>query len=243
MKKLVLTALLCAGLAQLATGCLIVSDDGDPPPPPPPDTGAIDVGWTLLAGDNNDVVDCPVGISLTVVSEDSFGDQFLDPMDCLVGSGLTGELVPDNYLVWVEMRDEVGDLYAASTPAFVDVVAGADSVIDFEFSLDRGAFDVTWDVQDGGVQINCADFDGATLFSLDYTYENGDFFGPDEFDCALFEATTPGLALGGWSVSPSLIDDTQLAIAVGQSVDTGILYGNEYVDLGHVIFEYQNPFP
>jgi hypothetical protein len=245
MKKLVLTAALLGGLAQLATGCLIVDDTDPPPPPPPPlDVGTITAEWNLVAGDNNDfAVDCDGGTTMTIVSVPSIGDPYFDSFECIPsGIATTAELPVDLYSVYLEVTDETGELLYAASLAQLDVAvdAGFDTQLSFEFSVNRGAFDVGWDVLDGGVAISCEDA-LATEFALDSTYvDTGDLF-VDTFPCTDYAGTTAVLPIGPWVVKPSIIDDTQLAVGEGLDMDASIDYGNHYYDLGIMAVDLQAP--
>lgn len=242
MKKLVLNAILLGGLAQLATGCLIVGDDGGDPPPPPVETGAIDVAWSLVAGDANAPTDCPPEAPFAAVYyEDSLNDQYVDLFNCVDFAGLSQELFPDAYFTWVELHTEAEELWAASEGQLVDVFVDTNTEAPiFEFSVDRGAFFIDWEIQDGGVAITCEDA-LATEFALDSTYNATNELENDYFPCTDYEGRTDVLALGEWSVVPSIIDDTQLAIASGDSIDDSLLYGNDIRDLGTVILDLQAP--
>lgn len=233
MKKLVMTALMCAGLAHLATGCVITTDD-DP-------AGYITVSWSLVSGDANTPVDCPAGAStIAVISEDSFGEQFTDLFDCFNGVGSTADLFEDRYFVWVELQDDTGDvLWAQSLGAEVDVVAGFESTVGFEFSIDRGAFDVAWDVYAGPDQINCEDV-GAVSFALDSTDSLQELY-VDEFACVDYAGTTAVMPLDDWISSPSILDAGDLAVATGDTIESSLLYGNQYEDLGVVLLDTQAP--
>ena len=237
MKNLVMTALLCAGIAPLATGCIITSD-----PDPDPVVGGMEVTWSLVSGDLNEPAACPDGATtIALYSIDSLNEEWTDLFDCAAGGGVTGDLPPDLYYSWVELQDSTGAvLYAQSLGADVEVAAGFDTPITFEFSIDRGAFDVAWEVYDG-VDLSSCENVGATAFSLDYTDSIGEFFGPDLFACADYAGTTPVMRLDAWTVSPSIIDASELALAVGASIDTALEYGNHYLDLGVVALDVQAP--
>jgi hypothetical protein len=240
MKKLVLTAAFLGGLAHLATGCLITTGDGDPPID---EFGSIAVSWSLVMGDNNvPAVDCDGGTTMAVISVDSLNQEFVDLYDCApTGDVITADLYPDLYFVYLEVRDDTNTvLYAQSLGQDVDVFAGFTTDAGFEFSIDHGAFDIGWDIYDGATPITCAEA-GATEFALDSTYILTSELYTDYFACDLYEGTSAALPIGDWAVSPSIIDDTQLAIAVGDSIDTDIAYGNEYRDLGVAIIDLQAP--
>ena len=227
MKKLVMCSLVFGGLAMLATGCSAPVD---------PIGGEIQLSWSLVAGDNNDPSECPIGATtIAVTTEDSFGAQTTDLYDCAGANTVTiFDLPEDVSYVWVSVEDDAGGLYAQSLGVDVDVLDGFSTDVAFEFSVDRGAFDIAWEIWEGNVASDCATV-GATDFSLDYTDSEQNFFGPDLFACGDYAGTTPVLKLDDWVVSPSIIEQgVPGAIAVGASIEESILYGNEFVDLGLV---------
>lgn len=229
MKNLVLTALLCA---PLATGCVITTEE----------ESTITASWSLVAGDANSPTDCPPGATtIAMYAEDSADVQTVDLFDCATGLGTSGDLNPGPYYVWLELQDDAGQVvYAQSRGTDVTVFDGADSTLSYEFSIDRGEFAVAWEVFDGVDAADCATV-GATIVALDYTDVNNEFFGPDEFACDAGSGVTPGIALGDWTISPALIDDTELALAVGTAIEETIPFGSAYIDLGVVSFDVQAP--
>lgn len=238
MKKLVLTAVFFGGLAQLATGCLIASDDGDPPPVDT--TGAIEATWSLVEGDLNSPSTCYDGAFMALHALDSFDIETVDVFDCFEYAAYSRELVPDAYVAWTTMEDDAQNVYALSVDQNVDIAAGADTPADFIFSVDRAAFDVQWDIYDGPDQIDCADV-GANEFWLTHTYQPTGEDLRDAFDCGLYEGTTNVLPLGAFSISPSLEDGGVDAIAVGESIDTELLYGGEFYALDLIVIDLQAP--
>lgn len=235
MKNLVLTAMLCAGTASLGTGCVIV-DGGDP-------ANTITASWTLVSGDANTPVGCPPGAdTIALTSQDSFGTVVVDLFDCADGIGTSGNLPADNYLVWLELTDFSGEvLYAKSLSEEVTVFEDGDSTVSFEFSIDRGAFYMAWDVYEGGVQSSCENV-GATEFSLTYTDINNELYDEDRFPCTAYAGTTAGLpAPAIWTMSPALLDPSELAIAVGDPITDELEYGNHYKDLGLIILDTAAP--
>lgn len=233
MKKLVLTALFCSGITHLASGCIIVDDESP---------ATITASWSLVSGDNNDPAACPPGATtIALISEDPSGVQIKDLFDCDAASGMSGDLREGTYGVWLQLTDDSGQsLFAQSLSTDVQVFAEADHPIAFEISIDRGSFIVGWDVVDGPNQYDC-ERAGVTWFSLDYTDDAGGFIEPDVWGCDLYAGTSTGIPLEDWSVSPSFLDTTELAVEVGSSIDTSLDYGNHYNDIGVVVFDIQAP--
>ena len=235
MKNLVLTALLCTGAASMATGCIIV-DGGDP-------ANTITASWNLVSGDDNAPTGCPAGAdTIAMISEDSFGTRTTDLFDCADGIGTSGDLPADNYTVWLQLTDFSGQsLYAQSLSTDLTVFEDGDTSVGFEFSIDRGAFYMAWDVYEAGVQSSCENV-GATQFSLTITDANNELYADDTFPCNEYAGTTAGLpAPAPWVLSPAIIDDTQLALAVGDTISDELQYGNEFRDLGTIILDTAAP--
>jgi hypothetical protein len=236
MKNLVLTALLCTGTASLATGCIIVDGGGDSP-------NTITASWNLVSGDANTPTGCPAGAdTIALISEDSFGGLVTDLFDCADGIGTTSDMPADNYTVWLELTDFGGEVtYAKSLSEVVTVFEDGDSSVGFEFSIDRGAFYMAWEVYESGAPSSCENV-GATQFSLTITDANNELYADDPFPCSQYEGTTAGLpAPAPWTMSPAIIDDTQLALAVGDTISDALQYGNEYRDLGLIILDTAAP--
>ena len=118
MKKLVFAALLCGGIAQLGTGCIITSSDDDPNVIY---DGTISASWVLVSGDGNTPVGCPDGATtMEVITEDLTGYQIVDKFDCALGGGLI-DREPGTYDIWTRLADDTSVFtYAQSLTDVVD---------------------------------------------------------------------------------------------------------------------------
>lgn len=232
MKKLVFAALCCAGLAQLATGCVVE------------EPSTITATWSLVQGDANEPAVCPPGatkIAMYSVDQADPSVEIVEQFNCADGIGTTGNMLPGQYQTWLQLMDEgLTVMYAQSRSTDVIVYEQADSPLTFQMSIDRGQFALTWEILEGGAPSDCASV-GATEVVLDYTDSNGDLYGPDRFACGDGIGSTPVIPLDTWTVSPSLIDDTQLAIVVGDAIEAELQYGNHLVQLGHLMFDVVAP--
>lgn len=236
MKKLVFAALLCGGIAQMGTGCIITSDEpiAPPPPPPPIEDGTISASWTLVSGDANAVVGCPDGATtIEVITEDVADNQIVDKFYCTDGGGVI-EREPGVYDIWTRLTDDTSVLtYAQSTLTTVTVEEGIDTPADFTFSIDRGSFYLTWNITDAGDPAGC-DVSGIGDVSVTSTVvgDPGTFY-DDIAPCEQYEFTTPGLPLDSYVVSVALLDAVnELAVYVAEPVEADIEYGNHFNDLG-----------
>jgi hypothetical protein len=272
MKKLVLATLLCGSVAQLG-GCIIVGDDdGDnPPPPPPPDAmeepqpdaspepipSAIVVSWTLLGGEPVDgaqsEVTCPpdgVDIAITADPDPAVADDediFL--YDCVDGETMPEELPPGTYDLWIELLDAGGGLIAQSDIK-EGVVLGVEELLelDFEFSVDRGKFALTWTILESGVESTCANVgadDVSLLLTIANTTEGDDFV----FSCEAGEGVTDPMPLTEYVGIVTLLDsgldpdDPADDDVLGESEPRPNLtldFGNDFEDLGNFTFDIVN---
>jgi hypothetical protein len=252
MKNLVLGTLLSGVVAQLGTGCIIVGDDGGDPNPPGPGPGAFLVTWTLLGGSAQGEVTCPPnGVEMRIVTDsngEAAGGQTFFRYDCVDGAGDADPLDPGVYDVWVELLDE-GENLVAQSDIQTGLTLDYDEAVplDFEFSVDRGVFGLTWTVLDNGAPAAaCADV-GATdvtlLVTLAGTAEGDDFY----LDCDAGQGTSGPLPLGDYVGIVNLVDigpdpdDAGDDIVLGDSQPRNISldYGNHFNDLGNFTFDVQ----
>lgn len=233
MKKLVFAALLCGGIAQLGTGCIITSSGPDDPIYY---DGTISASWNLVSGDANTLVGCPDGATtIEVITENvANGNQIVDQFDCINGGGVI-ERAPGTYDIWTRLTDDTALLtYAQSTLITVSVEAGVDTPADFTFSIDRGSFYLTWDIAYAGDPTGCdiADIGDVSVTST-VVGDPGTFY-DDVAPCAQYEFTTPGLPLDSYVVSVALLDAAnEFAVYVADPVEADIEYGNHFNDLGN----------
>lgn len=236
MKKLVFAALLCGGIAQLGTGCIIVSDDEEPPIEPVDDMGYINASWYLVSGDNEDPANCPEGATtIEVITQDGNGDQIIDQFDCIDGQG-TISRYPGTYLTWVRLTDDsaVYD-YAMSVSRDVVVEAGYEVPEDFTFSVDRGSFFFNWALLYAGESTDCASEDIGDV-AVTSTLVGGNGTGYDDTaPCEDYQLTTGGMPLGDYVLSVALLDSANSgAIYYAEEIEDSLLYGNHFKDLGTI---------
>lgn len=226
MKKLVFAALCCAGLAQFATGCVVV------------DPSTISAEWSLVSGDANTPTDCPAGATTIAMysTETATQQRIVSVFPCGDEGGTTEDLLPGLYYTYLQLEDETGNItYAQSRGTDVTVYDQADSPLSFEMSIDRGQFSVNWQVRYGGSDADCATANGVTM-RLDYAGETQAPFN-DQFGCEEQAVTTAVIPLDRWTVTPSLIDDIGDSLAIGDPIDANFEYGNQLIDLGTVVFD------
>lgn len=244
MKNLVLVTLICGGVAQLGTGCIIVGDDdGNNPPPPPPDAnepppdaepppgpGEFLVAWTLLGGDPVDGVQgevtCPPnGVDIKITADPDPGvadDEDIYLYDCAVGAGPADGLPPGTYDIWIELLDADGTLVAQSDIE-LGVVLDFDEQIplDFAFSVDSGTFGIAWIVLANGAPSTCEDI-GANGMSLLLTVADNQELSDDFiFDCSAGKGESDPLPLFVDSVAVSYVASLSLIDVGADPIDPG----------------------
>lgn len=263
MKNLVLATLIGGSLAQL-TGCIIVGDDdgNNPPPPPPPDAGLTPdaepppgpgeflVTWTLLGGEAQTEVTCPPnGVDIRITADpdpEVSGDEDIYLYDCAAGAGVADGLPPAIYDVWVELLDPDGVLVAQSDIE-ADLALDYDEQfpLDFQFSVDRGVFAITWDITDAGAPATCEDV-GGDIVSLLLTVANSTEADDFIFSCEAGQGVSDPMPLTDYVGVVSLLDDNGTPDdpgdddLLGDSIERNLslTFGNEFQSLGSFTFAF-----
>ncbi len=248
MKHWIVAALFCTGIAQVGTGCILVDDDDDNDGrfEPSVESNKFLVSWQLLTGDSNAQVACPSQVAeVQVVMLDSSDNQTVDSFDCADDNVLTEELPDGVYDIYINLMDENQELFAQSSviederldpdnPGPVELV--------FSFSIDRGSFNLGWELKDGENAASCAalNLDKIAVTST-LAGENGEVF-DDTFDCVEGQGDTKGLPLGVYTLSAQLsADDANVGEAV--SLEGEIEFGNHYNILEAFVFDLSTPAP
>jgi hypothetical protein len=255
MKNLVIAALLCTGLVQLGTGCVIVGDDGEdppppPPPPPPPGDSGFSVAWILLGDltpdDTEDPlveIECESPTDLIQVVSDpdpNFdGDEIVDRYDCIDGVGETAALDPGVYDVWVELRTQDGSQLLAQSDVEPAVALGEEEVVelDFTFPVDYGTFSLRWDVQDNGAPSDCEAVDSAGVSVVSTLVGEEQTFFDDIFDCDSFAGESNPIPLGRYTLSTALLDANEDPLLTAEAEEISLDFGNQNVDIGTIVFD------
>lgn len=154
MKNLVLSAMLVAGLSQVA-GCIIVADDTST------GEGALTVSWALQSSDANSQIipgSCPVGADTMKVYAVREGDTpYTSKLLCANGTGPFDRLPEGTYTVWVEITDHDGLIkFAQSAEQTVNVTADTRTPVNFSLFSDRAFFAASWNLTRLGAPTTCA---------------------------------------------------------------------------------------
>lgn len=215
MKKLVLGALMTAGLLQAGTGCIISGDDDDG------DDVIVDDGDDVSDDVSDDVGDdgtgqgilyqvtwlCPpdaVDIDFTATPVGSATSLKTDTFACENGDvGADIFLDPGSYDIFIEPVGPIGT-FAGVT----DTVDGDDGdlvIRDYaDFPDDAGYFFLTWQIDDDDPAVVCPKIDSAGVGVLATLVGPGDGF-DDLFNCEDGVGTTDPLPLGEYAIVVDLL--------------------------------------
>lgn len=223
-----------------SAGCVVHMDgDGDEP------GGNLQVTWNLVAGDDNAPAACPPGaVTAAVVAEpigdgDEFlgdGDEISDLFNCVAGSGRTASLPSGRYLIWVDIYDRAQNLVAQSGAQDVLLGAGEQRALEYEISIDRGSFGLTWSISDGVRATSCAAVNAGEVKVVSTLVGPGGTSYDDFFSCTDETAITPGLPLGEYRVAVTLVDGARVSLHEPLVLEAALDFGNAFVDLGNVEF-------
>jgi hypothetical protein len=239
MKKLVLATLMIGGLAQ-ATGCIITSGDDDPGD----GFAQFRVGWTLTAGENDNVATCPPGATTAQVVTTRSGTScnpnspgagcFVDLFNCADGENATALIPLGSYDVFVNITDtSTATLFAQSFVQGANLSTDGSLVpVNFTFPVDGGFFELSWTLSDAGGQLSCADEEIGAVSVL-ATLIDDSSFNDDIFRCEDGSAITGKQFIGDYTVVVSILDELDDSVVQdADPIDTSIDFGNEINDLG-----------
>jgi hypothetical protein len=233
MKRLMLITALCA---HASVACVVTSDDPD---------SRLHVTWNLVAGDENAPSACPPGVvTAAVVAEplsdgdDRFGDgdEILDLFDCALRSGWTDPLPSGRYSIWVDVYNRAEQLVAQSSAQELVLGVGEQRALDYEISLDRGSFGLTWSITDGARSTSCADVNAGEVRVASTLVSPAGTSYDDFFLCTAGQAITPGLPLGDYRLAVSLVDGARASLHAPLVIEAALEFGNAFVDLGSIDF-------
>jgi hypothetical protein len=240
MKKLVLGALMTAGLLQAGTGCIISGDDDDD------GDVIVDDGDDIGDDIGDDVGDdgtgdgilyqatwlCPpdaVDIEFTYTPVGSASSLRTDSFDCANDAGAEILLDPGEYDVFIEPVGPIGT-FAGVT----DVVEGDDGdliIRDYaDFPEDAGYFFLTWQIDDEDPAIVCPKIGSAGVGVLATLVGPGDGF-DDLFNCEDGAGTTDALPLGEYAINVDLLDPDEVPYDTVEVDGVFLDFGDQLYDL------------
>jgi hypothetical protein len=230
MKKLVLGALIAAASA---TGCSSSTSSGD---------NVVTARWSFTHLASNSAGSCPHASDSAVIMSEPWdpetqaqtGPVLTDIFNCTDGRG-TAALPDDTYLVWVEIQDAGGHVFAKSDQSFVDSSLG-DTTIDMGFFDDGGYFFFSWDLIDKATnqRVSCRTA-GITANGrvevISTSIANSSYFKDDKFTCEDHFGTTDPLLVGHYVVSVNA-EENDAIVGDPINVPDEVIVANSVRDLG-----------
>lgn len=238
-------ALLTAGAATQAAGCIISSGDDVVD-----DFALLTTNWNFrtIGGAVTNV--CPPTYTETRVyaqpldvNDNPIGQPEIALFDCANGTGTFGEpldpadrgLIPGVYEVWYEITTSGGQVYAQSLSAIVDL-SRQDQTFSSSILTDGGYFLFDWDLRDAGnnAPLSCADAGNPDSIEIIATLAGTTAAAADKFTCVNGIGLTAGLLEGQYQLSIAALNaqDESLGVPVDR---TGIIQPpNRVTDLGTV---------
>lgn len=247
MKKLVLTAVMAAGISQ-AAGCIITSDDTNDRNPVI--TANINLsnqgpGPLVCVNDSSDPRGQD-GLRVNARVHGTQGEGVSDVYNCTVVALQTPPLPdgPEVYDIWVDYITDRGfpqdpsQWVVVDTTDYVtvDVTDGNDIAVDADLAIGNGFFNPIWSITDsGGTPVtSCPPGSGVSITS---TISGTSTAYDDEFNCEDGFSNPNGtytdpLPLDDYTIAADLNDANGDPIDTGASTGNGtILDGNSYVEM------------
>lgn len=237
MKNLVLSALCFAGLTQ-AAGCIIVADDTSGG-----GTGDVTVSWALQSTDGaGNVISapCPPGGNSVIINAKRGTDATLtDTYLCSDGVGVSDQLLPGRYTVWVTITDaSLTNRLAESDGFLVDVVEDANTPVTIDLFTDRAFFQASWNLTDNGAPTTCAAQQAVNMSILATVAGGANGFDDDSHACFDGEAgksvfTTTPVPIGSpYTVVIAALNAAGASIGDSAPItNRTFAYGNAYEPL------------
>lgn len=244
MTKLALMAVTATLVSQTAA-CVIRTNDrdhgghGGPGP-----IASISARWSLRNMADGATTRCPAGFdTVELLSQpiDSNGDPVDDPsvdlFDCDARAGLSTDLLPDVYQVWIEVRShDLSALYAQSLSQVLDVRA-ADQSFSTDILNDGGYFQLSWDLIGKATNrpLACSQVAGLdSVLAVSTSVADAHRFYEDRRPCDDHTGISDGLLQGSYMITiDAMAGDTSLgsATALGNQMIEG---QNRITDIGTV---------
>jgi hypothetical protein len=247
MNKLTLVTVMAALVSQ-AAGCIVHSErdpgggGGDDGGGGPVDVAAISARWSLRNMIDGATTMCPAGfdtVQLIALPIDANGDPVAEPsvdlFDCKTRTGITTDLVPDVYRVWLEVRShDLATLYAQSLSQVLDV-RQTDEVFSADILNDGGYFQLSWDLIGKATNrpLDCAQVAGLdTLKTISTSVADARRAYDDELVCEDHTTVTGGLLQGAYTISIGAMAGDRLLGKAATLTNKVIGGQNRVTDLG-----------
>lgn len=212
MTNLGITTLIAALVSQTAA-CVITSDGGygDGGDGGGVDIATISAHWSLRNLANGATTACPVGfdtVELFALPIDANGNAVADPQidlfDCDARAGISTDLFPDVYQVWIEVRShDLEALYAQSLSQVLDL-----RLVDQSFSADvlndGGYFQLSWDLVSTSTNrpLDCAQVPGIdSILAVSTSVADAHLIYEDQRVCEDHFGVSEGLLQGTYTIT------------------------------------------
>lgn len=251
MNKLTLLTVMTAMVSQ-AAGCIIHTTDRDPGGGGGSggsgggvDVATISARWSLRNMIDGATTACPAGfdtVQLIALPIDDNGNAVADPsvdlFDCKSRTGISTDLVPDVYQVWLEVRShDLAALYAQSLSQVLDVRQN-DQSFSADILNDGGYFQLSWDLVGKATNrpIDCAQVAGInSIKAISTSVADARRAYDDLLVCEDHTAVTSGLLQGSYTVTiDAMAGDRSLGKAT--TLTNKVIQGqNRVTDLGLIV--------
>jgi hypothetical protein len=209
------------------------------------DVATISARWSLRNMLDGATTACPAGfdtVQLIALPIDANGDAVAEPsidlFDCKARTGISTNLAPAVYQVWIEVRShDLATLYAQSLSQVLDV-RQTDESFSVDVLNDGGYFQLSWDLVGKATNrpIDCAQVAGIdALDVISTSVADARRAYDDQLVCADHGAVTSGLLQGSYTITiNAMAGDTSLGKAT--TLTNKVIEGkNRVTDLGMII--------
>lgn len=234
---------LMAALVSQAAACVVHTHDGDRGGGT--DLATISAHWSLRNMADGATTRCPAGfdtVELFAQAVDGNGDAVADPsvdlFDCDAPSGLSTDLDPDVYRVWIEVRShDLSALYAQSLSQVMDV-RQTDEQFTTDILNDGGYFQLSWDLigKTTNRPIDCAQAPGAdSILAVSTSVTDARRIYDDRRRCDDHTGVSDGLLQGAYTIAiDAMAGDRSIGKAMTLT-NRVIASQNRITDLGHIV--------
>ena len=249
MNNLMLVSVMTALVSQ-AAGCIIQSDRGNGggggggSGSGGSDVATISARWALRNMADGATTACPAGFdTVQMIAQpidangDAVGDPSIDLFDCQAGTGVSTDLAPDVYQVWLEVRShDLATLYAQSLSQVLDV-RQTDQSFSADILNDGGYFQLSWNLigKTTNRPLACAQLAGVSAIkALSTNVADARRAYDDELTCEDGSAVTGGLLQGAYTISINAMAGDKSLGAAATLTNKMIAGQNQVTDLGTI---------
>jgi hypothetical protein len=206
------------------------------------EVATISARWSLHNMIDGAATACPAGfdtVQVIALPVDDNGDATAEPsidlFDCKARTGISTDLVPDVYQVWIEVRSrDLTTLYAQSLSQVIDV-READQGFSADILNDGGYFQLAWDLVGKTTKrpLDCAQVAGINAIkAISTSVADAHRAYDDKLTCEDHSTVTGGLLQGTYTISiDAMAGDKSLGKAT--TLTNKVIEGhNRVTDLG-----------